>query len=42
MISYSNTSCIGCGKDGAQIFFDVKYNGLRGKCKKCGGDWPES
>lgn len=42
MENHSNVLCIECGILEAIIVLEPKYNGLRGKCFKCNGDWPES
>ncbi len=34
--------CLGCGSQDTTIAFEVKYRGLRGTCRKCGANWPES
>ena len=35
-------SCLGCNFPFAKVISEKKYNGLRGSCPKCGGNWPES
>ena len=35
-------TCLECDFPRAKVFSEKKYNGLRGKCPKCGIDWPES
>ena len=42
MDNNSKELCIGCGTFGVEIFLEPKYNGLRGRCINCLGDWPES
>lgn len=42
VIHLTKTRCSTCGNEEAIIVEDAKYNGLRGKCPKCGADWPES
>lgn len=34
--------CIECGRHAALIKLEPKYNGFRGKCLQCDGEWPES
>ena len=34
-------TCTGCNSK-ASIMEDSRYNGLRGICFECGGNWPES
>lgn len=34
-------TCTGCNSK-ASIMEDLRYNGLRGFCFECGGNWPES
>lgn len=42
-MSYSNNAtCFECGCACVMIVLDSRYNGYRGRCPKCGGDWPES
>ena len=38
----SKVLCFECGVMEAVIVKDPRYNGLRGRCAKCMGDWPES
>ncbi|MFQ5440932.1 MAG: hypothetical protein ACE5DL_05660 [Nitrosopumilaceae archaeon] len=33
--------CTSCNSQ-ASIIEETRYNGLRGICSKCGGNWPES
>ena len=35
-------ACLGCQFPFANVISEKKYNGLRGSCPKCGGNWPES
>jgi len=35
-------TCNSCGKDSARLFWDQRYNGYRGMCMLCEGNWPES
>jgi len=34
--------CQGCGSTDAQLVFEPRYRGYRGRCQVCDGDWPES
>ena len=34
--------CRGCDSLAAYVIFEHRYNGLRGYCPKCEGNWPES
>ena len=34
--------CNSCEKYSAVLFWDDRYNGYRGKCVSCKGNWPES
>jgi hypothetical protein len=34
--------CIVCNKQIAVIIEEPRYNGYRGICLKCDGNWPES
>lgn len=36
------TECQTCQSLHALVFFEPKYNGFRGFCPHCGGNWPES
>ena len=38
----TRVECLGCGSELAYIIPEEKYNGLRGFCPKCKGNWPES
>ncbi|WP_255465135.1 hypothetical protein [Nitrosopumilus sp. b3] len=41
-MSFSSiVTCIVCNSN-ARIIEVKKYNGLRGFCSNCGGNWPES
>lgn len=42
MARRKKTKCVSCGYEEALIILDKKYDGLRGKCPKCGSNWPES
>jgi len=42
MFTINPVICMMCGLKTALIFVEPKYNGLRGKCKTCGNNWPES
>ena len=42
MTKHEAVECRACGSPKARIFVEPKYNGLRGRCPECGGDWPES
>jgi hypothetical protein len=35
-------SCNTCEENSAQVMWDDRYNGFRGFCSKCEGNWPES
>jgi len=35
-------SCNTCEENSAQVLWDDRYNGYRGICSKCEGNWPES
>ena len=37
----SKVTCDVCNSP-AMIIEELKYNGLRGICSNCGGNWPES
>ena len=37
-----NVICLECGFIEALVVLESKYNGFRGRCDNCGGDWPES
>jgi hypothetical protein len=37
-----HTRCLVCGYTNAIVFAEFKYNGLRGSCPRCDGNWPES
>jgi len=39
---FDYVKCLVCGSEGAILFEDARYNGLRGLCNRCGGNWPES
>ena len=34
--------CKNCKSRTAILHWDTRYDGYRGTCMKCGGDWPES
>ena len=34
--------CESCEKQSAVLFWDIRYNGYRGMCMVCKGNWPES
>jgi len=34
--------CLNCGFQNALVFLESKYNGFRGFCPDCKGNWPES
>jgi len=34
--------CMSCGSTNTIKVFDPRYNGYRGHCLDCGGNWPES
>lgn len=36
------TECQGCGYYQALVYFEPKYNGYRGGCPSCNGNWAES
>ena len=36
------TECQGCGYYQALVYFEPKYNGYRGGCPLCNGNWAES
>jgi len=36
------TFCLSCEYPLAHIYDEPKYNGLRGHCPRCGGNWAES
>jgi hypothetical protein len=42
MKNCQNVICLDCGFRRAFVILELKYNGFRGRCDKCGGDWPES
>ncbi|MGI0055823.1 MAG: hypothetical protein ACREAK_00440 [Nitrosarchaeum sp.] len=42
MENSSKVLCIECLTLAAEIVLEPKYNGLRGRCSECHGDWPES
>ncbi|WP_257719709.1 hypothetical protein [Nitrosopumilus adriaticus] len=42
MSKKTNICCLGCGFGKAYLVMDFRYNGLRGNCPNCGGNWPES
>ena len=35
-------SCNSCDEKSAVLFWDRRYNGYRGRCMMCGGNWAES
>ena len=41
MSATSFITCIVCNSP-AQVVEESRYDGLRGVCSKCGGNWPES
>ncbi|MGQ0794846.1 MAG: hypothetical protein ACT4N5_01505 [Nitrosopumilaceae archaeon] len=41
-LKLKGVECIGCGYQSAIVYFDARYHGLRSRCPKCGGDYPES
>ena len=41
MRAMSYVICMVCNSK-ASIVEESRYNGLRGSCEKCGGNWPES
>lgn len=41
MQDIANVVCMVCNTK-AIIVKESRYNGLRGMCKTCGGNWPES
>jgi len=34
--------CQTCEEEAAKLVYEPKYKGFRGRCPRCGGDWPES
>lgn len=34
--------CIFCSSNDCELYFEKKYNGIRGKCNSCNSNWPES
>ena len=42
MKQQKDTVCDICEKQSAVLFWDVRYNGYRGACSSCEGNWPES
>jgi hypothetical protein len=41
MSAFVDIVCFVCNEK-AIIVEESRYNGLRGMCKTCGGNWPES
>lgn len=41
MFNLLETTCSVC-EIKVKITFEPKYNGMRGNCSKCEGNWPES
>ncbi len=35
-------SCNSCTKHSALLYWDRRYDGYRGNCMLCGGNWAES
>lgn len=42
MKSLEQISCDTCEEKSALLVWDDRYNGYRGVCGKCDGNWPES
>jgi len=39
---FDYVKCLICGNERAILFEEPRYNGLRGICEKCDGNWAES
>jgi DNA-directed RNA polymerase subunit RPC12/RpoP len=42
MSDYDEIDCISCGSVDCEVYYDLKYKGMRAKCNLCKSNWPES
>lgn len=42
MSDFEKIRCLSCDSLDCDLYYDVKYKGMRATCKLCGANWPES